>query len=162
MHGKIFQIDTKPISRDEYVSPEEFYDNSSDFADYIGDEVTDRQARKDYVGYLAGDLKGVFKPAGKDCLVYLGKEALRKFLQDWADDIKAKAAELTADNILKQERLYKIRATTKETHRRTDYRVYIDEWNGWAGPFEGIIEWAANQLKEGDKIYVGAIIDYHY
>ena len=31
----------------------------------------------------------------------------------------------------------------------------------YAGPFKDIIEWAANELKEGDSIYIGAIIDYH-
>lgn len=160
MHSKIFQISNKPISKDDYTSPETYYDNSGDFADYIGDEI-EGEEREDCVGYLAHDLRGVFTAAGRDCLVYLGRDALQAFLQEWADDIKAKAAELTADNILVKQRLYNIRATTKETHRRTDYRVHIEEWNGCAGPFGDIIEWAS-QLKEGDHIYVGAVIDYHY
>lgn len=161
MHSKIFQIGKKPIDKDEYDSPSDFYDNSSDFADYIGDPVGDED-RDEYVGYLAHALRGVFKPAGRDCLVYLGENALRTFLQEWADKIKCMANELTADNILKNLRLYNIRATTNDTHRREDFRIHIEEWNGWAGPFGDIIEWAACQLKEGDKIYVGAIIDYHF
>ena len=162
MHSKIFQISSKPISKDEYTSPETYYDNSSDFADYIGDEVKDKEERDNCVGYLAHVLRGVFTAVGRDHLVYLGEDALRKFLQEWADDIKAKAAELTADNILSNQRLYNIRATTEETHLRTDYRVHIEEWNGLPGPLGDIIEWAASQLKEGDSIYIGAIIDYHF
>lgn len=161
MHSKIFQVGTKPISKDDYASPSDFYDNSSDFADYIGEPIDDNE-REEYVGYLAHALRGVFKPAGRDCLVYLGDDALNAFLQEWADDIRRQANELTAENIMKDVRLYNIRATTKETHRLEDFRIHIEEWNGWAGPFGDIIEFANNQLKEGDKIYVGAIIDYHF
>lgn len=160
MHSKIFQISSKPISKDEYTDSETYYENS--FADYIGDEVKDEQEREDCVGYLAHALRGVFTAVGRDHLVYLGKDALHSFLQEWANDIKLQASDLTADNILTNQRLYNIRATTNETHRRTSYRVHIEEWNGYAGPFENIIEWAASELKEGDSIYIGAIIDYHY
>ena len=161
MHGKIFQISAEPISREDYVSPDDFYENSSNFADYIGEEVKVYE-RKNYVGYLAHDLRGVFTAVGRDHLVYLGDDALRKFLQEWADKIKAQAAELTADNILNGMRLTKISLTTKETHRDSDYRVYIDEWNGYAGPLADLIGYAANKLKKGDSIYIGAVIDYHY
>ena len=162
MHSKIFQISSKPISKDEYTSPETYYDNSSSFADYIGEEVEDEERRDECVGYLAHELRGVFTAVGRDHLVYLGKDALYSFLQEWSDDIKAKTAGLTADNILSNQRLYNLRATTNETHRRSECRVHIAEWNGWAGPFMDIIEWAANELKEGDSIYIGAIIDYHF
>lgn len=160
MHSKIFQISSKPISKDEYSSPSDYYDNSGDFADYIGDEV-DEEDRDDYVGYLAHDLRGVFTAVGRDHLVYLGDGALHSFLQEWADDIKAQAAELTADNILANQRLYNIRKTVDETHHRSCFRVHIEEWNGWAGPIGDVIEWAKGYLKEGDSIYIGAIIDYH-
>lgn len=162
MHSKIFQISSKPISKDEYTSSETYYDNSSSFADYIGEEVEDWEQRDNCVGYLAHDLRGLFTAVGRDHLVYLGEDALHSFLQEWADDIKARAAELTADNILANQRLWNLRATTNETHRCSSYRVHIEEWNGYAGPFKDIIEWAANELKEGDSIYIGAIIDYHH
>ena len=161
MHGKIFQISAEPISREDYVSPDDFYENSSDFADFIGEEVNG-EVREDCVGYLAHDLRGVFTAVGRDHLVYLGDDALRKFLQEWADYIKAQAAELTADNIMNGMRLAKIRLTTKDTHRQSNYRAYIEGWNGWAGPLADLIGYAANKLKEGDSIYIGAIIDYHY
>lgn len=162
MHNKIFQISSKPISKDDYTEPETYYENSNNFADYIGDEVKDEKEREDCVGYLAHALRGVFTAVGRDHLVYLGKDALHSFLQEWANDIKSQASDLTADNILTNQRLYNIRATTNDTHRRISYRVDIEEWNGHAGPFEDIIEWAAYKLEKGDSIYIGAIIDYHF
>ena len=162
MHSKIFQISSKPISKADYKVSEDYYEGHDSWADYIGDEVDDKEEREDCVGYLAHELRGVFTAVGRDHLVYLGEDALHSFLQEWADDIKARAAELTADNILADQRLFNIRATTNKTHRCSSYRVHIEEWNGYAGPFKDIIEWAANELKEGDSIYIGAIIDYHY
>lgn len=161
MHSKILQISSKPIGKDDYTNPDMYTDTNDSFYDYIGDLV-EGEERDDSVGHLAELLKGVFKPAGRDCLVYLGGEALGRFLQSWANELKAQANELTADNILNEQRLNIISATTKETHLRTGYRVHIEEWNGWAGPFGDLIEWAACNLKEGDMIYVGAVIDYHY
>lgn len=161
MHSRIFQVSSEPIGKDEYVSPSDFYDNSNDFADYIGDEI-EGEGRDDSVGYLAHELEGVFTAVGRDHLVYLGDDALREFKQKWADSIKAQAAELTADNILSDARLYRISLSTEETHVDSSYRFYIEEWNGYAGPFSDIIEWAASRLHEGDSIYIGAVIDYHF
>lgn len=160
MHSCIFQISTKPIGEDERKNPDYYYDEHP-FADYIGNELKGSD-REEAIGYLADTLKDVFTPSGRDCLAYRGEEALKKFLQAWADDIKAKAAELTADNILSEQRLYMIRSVTQETHKRTSKRVHIEEWNGWAGPMEDLIEFVAHEMKEGDKIYVGSVIDYHF
>ena len=162
MHSKIFQISSEPIDKENYNSPSDYYDNSGDFADYIGDELTDER-REDAIGYLADLLKDVFTPSGRDTLTYKGEEALRQFKQKWADRIKAMANELTADNLFSEQRLYLIQSVATETHLRTAYRVDIQDWcGGVAYPFGELFEWAASQLKEGDRIYIGAIIDYHY
>lgn len=158
MHSAIFQISTKPIGEDERTKPEYYYEDSY-FADYIGDEFEGGD-REDAIKSLTASLDGVFKPAGRDCLVYLGKDSLKKFLQAWADDIKANAAELNADNILSEIRHLKL--SVQETHKHSSIRVHIEEYNGWAGPITDLIEFADWKLKEGDKIYVGSVIDYHF
>ena len=162
MHSKIFQISSKPISKKDYTDPSTYDDNSSDFADYIGVEVADDE-REQYIGYLADNLKDIFTPVGRGVLAYKGEDAMRKFKQEWADAIKQQAEELTADNILCNYRLYRISNAIDATHIGTNYRVDIEDWcGGRADPFAELIEWAAYQLKEGDRIYIGAIIDYHY
>lgn len=162
MHSKIFQINCRPISKDERMNPNQFYDNSWDFADYIGDEVKDESDRKRYIDNVASMLEGVFTLNDDYSLTYMGEDALRKFLEEWADELRCLTASLCADNILKAQNLWKVRQCCTDTHKGTSYRFYIEKWNGWAGPFENMIDFAHSQLKKGDRIYVGAIIDYHY
>ncbi len=162
MHSKIYQISSQPISKEDYASPSDFYDNSGDFADYIGDEVLGEE-RENYIGWFAVSVKDVFTAVGDGVLVYKGKEALHEFKQKWADRIKEMANELTADNLLTELRLFSLREVTERTHVDISYRVTIEDWcGGVAYPFGELFEWANSQLKEGDHIYIGAIIDYHY
>jgi hypothetical protein len=161
-HSNIFQISDKPITPDEYRTPEDFYENSDDFADYIGDEITDEEERKECIGYLADTIEDVFTHEGDGVFVYKGDEALRKFKQEWLAEIQTQTARLTADNMQNEQNLYRLSAATERTHLNCNYRIKIEEWNGYAGPISDLFEWAESKLKEGDRIYVGAVIDYHY
>ena len=162
MHSKIFQIANKHIDKEDYQSPDAYYDNSGDFADYIGDEITGED-RKESLSHLTELLKDVFRQVRPGVYAYKGEEAMQTFKQAWADGIKSMADSLTADNLFKSQRLFNIRQVTEETHLCTSYRVDIADWaDGVAYPFGEIFEYAASQLKQGDRIYVGAIIDYHY
>ena len=161
MHGKIFQIGRKPIDKEDYASPDMYYDNSSDFADYIGDAV-DEEGRNYHIGWLGNQIKDVFTPVGDGVFAYKGEKALQAFKQEWADEIKKLTDGLTGENLFRDGNLYHIRAITKETHVGSAYRFDIGEWcDGVAYPFGELFEYAACKLKEGDRIYVGAIIDYH-
>jgi len=161
-HSKIFQISNKPIDKEDYQSPETYYDNSGDFADYIGDEYEDED-RDEAIGYLADLLKDVFEHKGGGEFRYKGSEAMEKFNLAWADDLRRQAGLLTPENLFKNQNLYLICATCKETHLRTSYRVDIADWaEGVAYPFGELFEYAANKLKKNNRIYVGAVIDYHY
>ena len=162
MHSNIYQISNKPISGDEYSGSSTYWDNSSDFADYIGKKYEGKD-RDEAIEYLADILKDVFEHKGCGEFRYKGREAMEKFKQAWADELRRLAGLLTPENLFKDQNLYLIRATCKETHLRSSYRVDIDEWCGSiAYPFGELFEYAASQLKAGDRIYVGAVIDYHY
>ena len=161
-HSKIFQISTSPISKDDYRAPSAYYDNSGDFADYIGEEVNEED-RKVCINSFAEDIADVFEPVGNGVFRYKGKDALHAFKQKWADYIKKLADELTADNILKHHRLFRLCNATKETHIDTAYRVDIDEWTGAVSyPIGELFEFADSELTDGANIYIGAVIDYHY
>lgn len=162
MHSKIFQISNKFIAREDYASPSTYWDNSGDFADYIGDRYEGKD-EDEAIEYLADLLKDVFEHLGGGKFVYKGEEAMAKFKQAWADELRRQAGLLTPENLFKDQNLYRIRATTKETHLRSSCRVDIENWcGGVAYPFGELFEYADSQLKKGDRIYVGAIIDYHY
>ena len=163
-HSRIYQISSKRIAKYDYATPDDFYENSGDFADYIGDRIDDKDDRKGDIRHLAEELGDLFDLSDDgNALVYKGDEAMKKFKEQWADAIRKAAQEITADNILELSPRWKVRTICNETHLMTSRRVSIEEWNGYAGPMDDLIEWVAyKKFKAGKKIYIGAVIDYHY
>lgn len=159
-HSRIFQISSTPICPDDYKRPDDYYENS-DFADYIGDEVTGEE-RDDDIGHLADTVKDVFTPIGQGVLAYRGKEAMNEFKRKWAETLKKEADEMTAENITHNMQMFRIGRLTEETHLLSDYRVDITNWTSCAYPLSELFVWAENCLEEGDHVYIGSVIDYHY
>ena len=158
MHSKIIQIATAPIKSVDYCTADQFYENSSDFADYIGDELYG-DIRKKIIAHVAYTLSELFTQDG-EALVYNGK--VKSFIRKWYSAIKKEAKKLDStkfDTI----NLHKVKQTISETHIGTAYRFYIDEWNGYAAPCSDLIDFVSSMnLKKGDKLYIGAVIDYHW
>lgn len=162
MHSKIYQISSTPISEEDYRSPDDYYDNSDDFADYIGNSC-EGNGREECIENFASIIEDVFTYKGGGVFEYNGPEALRKFKQAWADAIKEHVNTLTADNMLCEQRLFRLAQLTETTHLGASSRVDIENWTGGvAYPLSELYEWADYQLKKGDCIYIGAVIDYHY
>lgn len=141
----------------------DFYDNSSDFADYIGDELDGSERRED-IGYLADVLSDIFDFDKRSrVLVYKGEKAMKKFKGEWAAAIREKAEVLTADNILDWMARYQVEKLCRKTHLDISYRFSIVDWaEGVDEPMEDLICFVAQKMKKGDKLYVGAVIDYHF
>ncbi len=162
MHSEIFQISTRPISEDEYASPSRYYDNSGDFADYIGDAY-EGEERENEIENFAGIIKDVFAYKGGGEFEYKGKKAMREFKQQWIDELQSKVAALTPDTLFKAQSLFSIKQLTENTHLDASSRVDIAEWCGdCAYPLGELFEWADSQLKKCDRFYIGAVIDYHW
>lgn len=157
MHSKIYQIGLKPMTVDDYVHPDEFYENSNDFADYIGDEYVEED-RLEAIEYLAEFFPELFCYVGDGALQYKG---MGTFLQEWADKIHSLAGEITKDNIMKGLHRFRLSRLTATTHKEISSRFYIEQWNGCAGPASDLIEFLGS-LKEGTLLYVGAVIDFHF
>lgn len=160
MHGRIFQISSQPINEEDFVSSDYFYDNSSDFADYIGDEI-EGEEREEEIKDFADLLSDVFTLKGNNVLEFRGTDALNDFLKVWVDKIKSAALDLNTDNILRLSTLYNIRSLTKHTHLASYYRVAIED-DDYTSPLADLFINVVDGLKEGDCLYIGAVIDYHY
>lgn len=163
-HSRIFQVSIRPIEADDYAQSSDFYDNSGDFADYIGDEV-EGDDRKEDIDYLAHELRDLFTPdePGGDTLTYRGEDAMEAFKQRWADAIKDAAGKVTAMNILDWHGRYDVKKVCEEAALNTSYRFKIEDWNGdYADTPAELVTYVASKMKKGDKLYVGAVIDYHY
>lgn len=161
MHSNIYQVGRTAICPDEYTSPDMYYDNSGDFADYIGDKI-EGEDRKDVIENFGNIVSPVFeKTEAEGVFRYMGKDAMREFKQAWCDELKRKAAELTPDNMFKDMRLFRLAQLTEKTYLDASSRVDIDG-EGVAYPLGELFEWADHVLNEGDCIYIGAVIDYHF
>lgn len=162
MHSNIYQISSKPICPDDYASPDMYYDNSSDFADYIGDAY-EGEEREECIENFGRIISDVFTNKGDGVFEYKGKKAMHKFKQAWADELMRKAAELTPDNLFQDMRLFRLGQLTEKTHLGVASRVDINDLaDGVANPHGELYEYADSQLKKGDCIYVGAVIDFRY
>ena len=159
MHSNIYQLSKKPIDKEEWVSSEYFYDNSQDFADYIGDEIKGDD-RTECIKNLQHALSDIFDLDG-ETLVYKGEDNMNKFLDDWAKEINKKAAGITWSTILEFPNLYRLECLTQRTHLDLEYRFFIEDYNSYAGPLSDLVEYAASKMKEGDRLQIGAVIDYH-
>ena len=161
MHSNIYQIGLKPFDKEDWREPDYYYENSDDFADYIGDRVDNEQDREEEIVSLANVIKDVFAYAGNGMFVYMGKAALNDFKEKWDAAIKQAVNELNPDNMTKEMRLFRLRCLTEETHLESSFRVDIDD-NGYANAIADLFVWAESNLTLGDKFYVGAVIDYHF
>lgn len=156
MHSKIYQMSLKPIEKDDYVSPGHFYDKVYEFADYIG-KAYDEQARKESILGLSEKLHEIFDLDG-EALVYKG---MGSFVKDWYSCIQRKANELNADkmDMLKLYHLYRL---LERTHIDIYSRFYIEDLSEYAKPLPELINFIKNNMKSGDRLYIGAVIDYHF
>jgi len=153
---------TKPISKDKYVKPEDFYENHEDYAEYI-DDAEEGEEREDDIGYLTRKLSDIFEPAGKDCLVYKGEEAMQAFKRKWVDGIHEKAQAITVESVQRSFLRTALIDYVNLTHLDTWDRVVIEEWAGkFAHPMSELVLYVAEHMKEGDKLYFGAVIDFGY
>lgn len=162
MYSNIYQISRSPISEDEYASPSRYYDNSGDFADYIGDAY-EGEEREERIRNFASIIEDVFAYKGGGEFVYKGYEAMQKFKQAWIDELRSKVDALHITNLLCFPFLFNIRQLTEKTHLDSSSRVDIDGWGGdCAYPLAELYEWADFEFKTGDRFYIGAVIDYHW
>ena len=158
-HGKIYQLATKPIRKDNYVEPDDFYDNHDAYADWIGDEV-EGEERKDAIGYLADSLKDVLTPVGRNTFVYKG---MGDYLKGWVDAIREKAQAITVDNVLCHSQRAALRDIVNGTQKDSTDRFVIEEYSGkFAEPMADLMAFLNYQMKPGDMLHVGAVIDFHY
>lgn len=159
-HGKIYQLATKPISKDDHIKPDMFYDNHDSYADWIGDAEEGEEREECIRNLVKYDLKGMFELTADGCLVYLGMDV---FLQKWVDAIHEKAQAITVENVTNYTQRAALRDVLAGSHTDSTDRIVISEYSGnFAEPLADLIAFAKYNMKPGDKLYFGAVIDFHY
>ena len=159
-HGKIYQVGTKPIAECDYVAPEYFYENHDSYADWIGDAEVGEERNECIENLVHHGLKGLFELDKDGNIVYMGEG---NFLQQWVDAIHEKAQAITVENVTNFTQRAALRDILDGSHTDSIDRVVIEEWSGnFAEPIADLITFAKYNMKPGDVLHFGAVIDFHY
>lgn len=154
MHNKIYQIERERVNAEDFItiadfSPEE-YDHFADWIDGVDEDNYEELYKR-----LENLFDGVFVRNG-DELTYMGAE---KFMGDWLASIKSIVLPMTVDKMRYWQEMYKLHSIIDNTHIRTQTKIYID---GQVRDFGDFMRDVFAEMKVGDKLYLGGIIDFHW
>ena len=168
MHSKIFQLSPVPVPEDERMSAEDCYDSDlvSYNSDWVGDEITEPDERKDAIEGLSELLDGIadVDPDGKvtfrdtAAIASVFTNWYRQKLSDFLSEMdkgpaRLPSPETTADKI------------TQFRESKDIFRVdYLHNGNRLDGPFCTSAELVRDAAcgYNPQVMYVGGIVDYHY
>lgn len=152
MHSRIFQIATKPISKDEWITEMDFYENHS-FLGAIADYVNDDTNREEDIQWLLSKFKNMPVEYNKEesSIVFL-KGFKETYFKERFEQLKEKVNHMKPEDFLDSYEVYKIENLLKD-----QYGFYMYE-DGWNRPLDEFVR----HLIEGQKYYFGSTIDYHF
>jgi len=154
MHGTIIQLEEKPLRFEEdFVCEEDFYD---DFVGVIADYVSDDVDRDVEIQYFIKDLEkyGVKYNAKEQSIIFL-EGFKEKYFEERFIKLKEAVQKLTFENFIKDTlEVWKIKNLIDKK-----YEIYIySSESSWMT----LDEFVRYNLKEGQKYYIGTVLDYHF
>ena len=161
MHSTIFQITTQRISKDCFLNENTLPQGDNSEFDYCREISEDE--RKTAINNLIETIlpKGMFTLLNNDTIIYKGGAA--EWYAKWVNRIQEKANKITPENItdwigasyqLEEELKNPLGVGTRFYTEEHSFASYADQ----SGDFMRII----CGFKDGTKLYIGGIIDYHY
>lgn len=160
MHSSIFQISTKPISKENYITEETFIGGDFSFYDYCAN--MGEEERKEAISNLVTCLlpKEMFEQTSEDTIFYKG--GVEQWKAEFVANVRKKAEAITIENMLEWGPVYAIeKALTNPLD--TDYHFYLNDdcTNTYAETSLSFVKFVCG-LEPGTTFYVGGVVDYHY
>ena len=161
MHGKIYQIGTKPIDSDDYVDIDVISEGEMVCFDYLDD--TEPMERKHLIRAFVDNTlpKGMFTvDADGETLTYQGGFA--EWKKQYIELLHNRVAAIDETNIM--DWLGPTRQLQKAIVNplNTDVYFVVDFGNGYATADRSRdFMYIVKDLEPGAKLYIGAILDYH-
>lgn len=154
MHSCIFEIRTERIEREDWMTEDCLYEDTH--IDYC--EPLDEEQRKEEIKGLVNDVlpQGMFTLVGDDVLVYNG--GFEEWEEKTTAEIRKKAATID-DYIYGWSTGYRETRNLMNNPLDTAYRFVL--WNNTISDNSYELMYMVSTLKEGEKLYVGAVFDYH-
>lgn len=159
MHSKIFQISRKPISKDNYITEDRYYDGFvGEIADYVDIDSSYHDICIDYLGEYLGDAAKINGNKIKiiDKRKYFDKK-YEEFIQYAKKIVENTSPEEFAGDYSGDLGFNIINLTWSYEDK---YGFYVDDNDEDAGlePIDTFLR----RAKNGDVFYFGEVIDYHF
>lgn len=152
MHNSIFQLSASPIDADEFITEDSFEPSEiSDFADYVQELDGDLSKAYDEFPFL-----GAMFTRDGDKLVFKG---CGDTLDVWRTAIRQEMEKLCDGGSEHMDDTYG--AVQILTEPFTHDRFYLEE-QGYPIDSSEFLQYCANNLKEGDTLYLGGVLDFHW
>lgn len=162
MHSKIFQLSTEPISKEEYIGTENIENGEIVSIDYAYE--TRDEERKELIATLVNEVlpEGMFTISpDEESLTYNG--SFPQWCKDYLRLLQTKTAEITTANVMEWiGPAFQLQKAIVNP-LMTDI-LFVTDFAACYALAERSREFMTmvNRMHKGDKLYVGAILGYHF
>ena len=154
MHNSIFQLSTSPIDADQFITENTFEPcEIDDFADYVQEPSGDLSKAYDEFPFLT--LGAMFTREG-DKLIYRGCSDI---FRTWHKAVCKEMEKLSEEGLKDGMNTWRMGTLLNEPFTRD--RFYLNEY-GYHMDSSDFLQYCANNLKEGDVLYLGGVLDFHW
>lgn len=160
-HYHVFQISTKPLDKDDYITPDDYEEECyNDWRDYMDDKLTPEE-QMEAIEENDPVFSRFFERKGR-VLIFKGCE---EFIKDWIKEAQEMAAKLTPTDDLS---FWDLKKICQQTHLRTWDRYAWTDWvNSYPSAYDpdafgDFILTLFKNVKPGAKLYIGGVVSFHF
>ena len=159
MHAWIFQLSEKRI--EGYLCEDTLLQGDGSDYDYCA-AISEEERKRAVYSLMAHILPlGMFRLKDETTLVYQG--GFEQWRREWVERIQTKAAKVNTENVMNFcGELYQLE-TELQNPLDTDAQFYLcnDDYQTFAEKSAELMR-MVEHLTEGDELYIGGIIDFHF
>ena len=152
MHNNIFQLSASPINADDFIAESSFDPSEiDDFADYVQEPDGDLSKAYDEFPFL-----GTMFTRDGDKLICKGCDDV---FRTWHKAVCQEVGKLSEEGLKDGMNTWRVKQLLTEPFTRD--RFYLEEY-GYSVDSAEFLQHCAKKLKEGDVLYLGGVLDFHW
>lgn len=152
MHNSIFQLSASPIDADEFITEDSFEPSEiGDFAGYVQELDGDLSKAYDEFPFL-----GAMFTRDGDKLICKGCDDV---FRTWHKAVCKEMEKLSEEGLKDGMNTWRMGTLLNEPFTRD--RFYLEE-KGYPIDSSEFLQYCAKNLKEGDTLYLGGVLDFHW
>lgn len=152
MHNNIYQLSASPIDAGEFINEDSFAPSEiDDFADYVQEPDCDLSKSYNEFPFL-----GTMFTRDGDKLIYKG---CGDVFRAWHKAVCQEVGKLSEEGLKDDMNTWRMKKLLDEPFTRD--RFYLNEYCYHMDSSE-FLQYCAKNLKEGDVLYLGGVLDFHW